>query len=132
MSRLGINTGSTPNDGQGDPLRVAIGKINSNFQEVYDSFGDGFSLISYASTSGISTVARNLTGNPLISVSGVNNSGVITSTSTQTNNLRATGISTLKGGVTSDDGGKPVYIQVSGNNLILTVLGVGATTLRLY
>ena len=132
MSRLGINTGSTPNDGQGDPLRVAMGKINSNFQEVYDSFGDGFNLVSYANTAGISTVAENLTGNPSISVSSINNSGIITTVSAQTSRLRTTGISTLKGGVTSDDGGKPVYIQVSGNNLIFTVLGVGATTLRLY
>ena len=132
MSRLGINTGSTPNDGQGDPLRVAIGKINSNFQEVYNSFGDGFSLISYASTSGISSIARNLTGSPSVNVSGVNNSGVTTSNDIQSNKLRVAGISTLKGGVTSDDGGQPVYIQVSGNRLTFTVLGVGATTLRLY
>jgi hypothetical protein len=71
MSRLGIQTGSNPNDGQGDPLRIAMGKINSNFTEIYNSFGDGFSLISYASTAGILTLARNLTGSPRINVSGV-------------------------------------------------------------
>jgi hypothetical protein len=31
-----INIGSSPNDGQGDPLRAAFNKINSNFAEVYD------------------------------------------------------------------------------------------------
>lgn len=132
MTRLGINTGGAPNDGQGDPLRIAMGKINLNFQEVYNSFGDGDNLISYASTAGISTVSRNLTGSPIINISGQNNSGVNTSVSTQTSNLRVSGITTSIGGFTSNDGGKPVYIQVSGNNLILTVLGVGATTLRLY
>ena len=65
MSRLGINTGNTANDGQGDPLRVAMGKINSNFQELYNTLGNGFDLASYVVTAGISTLARNLTGNPI-------------------------------------------------------------------
>ena len=41
MARLGLNAGSIPNDGTGDTLRNAGGKINSNFQEIYDYFGDG-------------------------------------------------------------------------------------------
>lgn len=35
MSKQSIGTGSTPNDGTGDTLRVAFGKINANFTEVY-------------------------------------------------------------------------------------------------
>jgi hypothetical protein len=34
-----INIGATPNDGNGDPLRVAFGKINNNFSNL--SFHDG-------------------------------------------------------------------------------------------
>ena len=132
MSRLGINTGVSPNDGQGDSLRSAMGKVNNNFQEVYNLFGDGFNLVSYANTSGISSVSENLTGSPIINVDGVNNSGIITTVSTETTNLRSSGVSTSRGGFTSDDGGSPVYIQVSGDTLIFTVLGVGATTLKLY
>jgi len=30
-----INIGATPNDGQGDPLRVAFGKINNNFSNLF-------------------------------------------------------------------------------------------------
>jgi hypothetical protein len=35
MARQIINTGSTPNDRTGDPLRTAFEKINDNFQELY-------------------------------------------------------------------------------------------------
>lgn len=35
MSKQIINTGVSPNDGRGDPLRVAFSKINSNFDELY-------------------------------------------------------------------------------------------------
>jgi len=94
MSRLGINTGSNPNDGQGDPLRVAMGKINSNFLEIYNTFGDGFSLISYASTAGISTLARNLTGAPRINVSGVLNTGITTTEHLEVRNITSTGVVT--------------------------------------
>lgn len=94
MSRLGINTGNNPNDGQGDPLRVAMGKINSNFLEVYNSFGDGFNLVSYASTAGISTLAQNLTGSPRINVSGVFNTGITTTEHLEVRNITSTGVVT--------------------------------------
>ena len=35
MSKLGINTGSTPNDGTGDNLLSGAIKINSNFDSQY-------------------------------------------------------------------------------------------------
>ena len=40
MARQGIGTGSSPNDGSGDNLRVGAGKINDNFSEIYNYFGD--------------------------------------------------------------------------------------------
>jgi hypothetical protein len=94
MSRLGINTGNNPNDGQGDPLRIAMGKINSNFQELYNTLGNGFDLSSYVTTAGISTLARNLTGNPIINVSGVLNSGITTTEHIEVRNITSTGIVT--------------------------------------
>jgi hypothetical protein len=94
MSRLGINTGSNPNDGQGDPLRVAMGKINGNFTEIYNTIGDGNTLISYASTAGISTLTRNLTGNPIINVGGVLNSGITTTEHLEVRNITSTGVVT--------------------------------------
>jgi hypothetical protein len=88
MARLGINTGNNPNDGQGDPLRIAMGKINSNFQELYDTFGDGSDL------NPIPDVAKNLTGNPIINVSGILNVGVTTTEHIEVRNITSVGIVT--------------------------------------
>ena len=44
MARLGINAGIGANDGTGDSLRIAGGKINTNFEEIYDYFGNGSTL----------------------------------------------------------------------------------------
>ena len=44
MAKLGINTGSTPNDGTGDTLLAAALKINQNFTEIYTTLGDGANL----------------------------------------------------------------------------------------
>lgn len=58
MSKQGISTGTTPNDGTGDTLLAATLKINSNFSEIYNVFGDGANLVSfvsYATTAGYST-----------------------------------------------------------------------------
>jgi len=60
MAKLGINTGSSPDAGDGDSLLIGALKINSNFDEIYNSIGDGTNLhnsIGYASTAGISTYA---------------------------------------------------------------------------
>lgn len=97
MAKQGISTGTTPNDGSGDSLLAAAVKINSNFNEIYTTFGNGtnLSLPSYAESSGISsistyavnagiatlantatladtaTLAEGLTGNPVISVDDI-------------------------------------------------------------
>lgn len=60
MAKQGINTGTAPNDGTGDTLLAGTLKINANFDEVYDIFGDGTNLVSfvsYATTAGYSTNA---------------------------------------------------------------------------
>jgi hypothetical protein len=44
MSKLGINTGTTPNDGTGDTLLDAVIKINRNFNEIYNTIGNGTNL----------------------------------------------------------------------------------------
>jgi len=44
MAYQGIGTGITPNDGTGDDLLTGAVKINSNFEEIYTSLGDGSSL----------------------------------------------------------------------------------------
>ena len=35
MAKQVINIGSSPNKGDGDPLRTALTKVNNNFDELY-------------------------------------------------------------------------------------------------
>lgn len=35
MAQRTLNLGTSPNKGDGDPLRTAFGKINDNFRELY-------------------------------------------------------------------------------------------------
>ena len=118
MSRLGINTGSNPNDGQGDSLRVAMGKINHNFAEIYDTLGDGNDVISYASTAGISTVARNLTGSPRINVSGILNTGITTTEHIEVRNITSTGIVTASKFVGDGSGITNIIASSSGLDVL--------------
>ena len=57
MSKLTINVGTEPNDGLGDPLRVAMEKCNDNFTEIYTA-GPVSSNLRIANNSIVSTVAN--------------------------------------------------------------------------
>ena len=37
MAKIGIDTGSSANDGTGDTLRAGAGIINHNFNEIYNT-----------------------------------------------------------------------------------------------
>ena len=88
MSKQGISTGSAPNDGTGDTLLAGTIKINDNFNEIYDMFGDGTNLVSFvsfATTAGYSTAAgiasTSTSAGIAASVSNnidINTSGVVT------------------------------------------------------
>jgi hypothetical protein len=141
MSKLGIITGTNPNDGTGDTLLSGAYKINSNFDEIYASIGNGTNLTNtigyavtsgsstyssfagiatnagYATTSGISTASRSLTGSPDITVNSISSSGIVT----------ASGFIT-----TSDLAGRSVEIKVIGSILTFNVVGLGSTNLTLY
>ena len=116
MARLGINTGSNPNDGQGDPLRVAMGKINSNFTEIYSTFGNGSVLDS------IPNLAENLTGNPIINVSGISNIGITTTEHLEVTNITSAGIVTAvqfvgNGSQLTNVTSLPAGLEVLDNNI---------------
>ena len=105
MARLGISTGTTANDGTGDTLLVAGGKINSNFSEVYNIIGDGTNTF-------VGVVTQITAGNNLVTVGGPG------------------GISTSYGSVVVSGVGQTGYINAT--NLFvsgITTLGVvtGAT-----
>ena len=120
MSKLGIGTGITPDDGNGDSLLEGAVKINSNFNEIYSYFGDGTNLTSGSwqkVSSGINTTLNVGIGttNPrfALEVGAVGSSG----TSLYVNgNARVTGILTV--GSSS--------ISLDGSNNILKV-GTGVT-----
>ena len=44
MAKLGISTGTTPDDGTGTSLLIGAARINSNFDEIYNYFGTGTEL----------------------------------------------------------------------------------------
>ena len=95
MAKLGINTGSSADDGTGDSLRVGAGKINSNFNEVY-------SLLTGAGNNGttlLSGIVTSITAGSNITLSGGPTGAIqiaaaaLTGTGFFTNN--STGIHTL-------------------------------------
>lgn len=47
-----INIGTSPNDGTGDPLRVAFDKINNNFSNLFSTFVNSTTSYSYGNTTG--------------------------------------------------------------------------------
>jgi len=91
MAKLGISTGTTPNDGTGDSLLAGAVKVNSNFTEVYGIIGDGSStfvgIVSSIAVSGPLSISTSY-GAPTIT--GLANTAVISAET-----LNVTGVSTL-------------------------------------
>lgn len=134
MAKLGINTGTTPNDGTGDTLLSAALKINQNFNEIYSAIGNGTSITNqisysnssgvssyssvsgvstYSNSSGISSVSEGLTGTPNISV------GIISAISYQGDGSELVGI------VTYITAGAGVTISQNNGNVTINASGGG-------
>ena len=71
MAKIGINTGSAPNQGDGSTLLQGAIAINSNFDEIYSAIGDGSVVtdisLQFNSPSGVGTLTytnRTLTFTP--------------------------------------------------------------------
>ena len=96
MAKLGISTGSQPNDGTGDSLIDGAVKANSNFDEIYTTIGDGTTLAvpvtSVSAGTGINVSGS--TGNVTIT-----NIGIADTNNLRTDFLEVSGISTLSGGI---------------------------------
>ena len=89
MAKLGIFTGTSPNDATGDTLPQGAVKINSNFSEIYSAIGDGTNITNSLSTitvAGLST----FTNGPVIIGSGIQ---------TGTSKLQVTGDTFITGSV---------------------------------
>ena len=97
MAKLGISTGTNPNDGTGDSLLGGAVKINSNFDEVYGKLGDGTTLfvgiVSSIAVDGALSISTSY-GAPTIT--GTANTAVINS-----RQIYTAGVSTFVGDVTA-------------------------------
>lgn len=134
MARLGIFTGTTPNDGTGDTLSQGALKVNSNFVEIYNAIGDGTNItntISFANTStnvigGIASVtslnvSSGIATIGFLTATNINTSGIITASSFVGN---VTGTATTALGVilTSENGTK--YRLIVSNAGALSIISV--------
>ena len=130
MSRQGIFTGSSPNDGTGDSLASGAVKINANFQEIYNTFGDGNNLspityvnssgisstATYAISAGISTLTRGIVGTPDVTL------GVVTATQFVGDGSGLTGVVASGTGIDIEEEGTLV-----GTASTINFLGIGVT-----
>lgn len=150
MSKLGINTGSTPNDGTGDSLLSGAEKINSNFDELYSILGDGSTLSPVTSiVAGTNVSVSSSTGNVTINATGsgggggagidVQDEGVALATTATTLNFVGSGVNASGTGAIKTitiSGGSGVGTEnVSTNSLVVSgvsTLGVvtGATSVQ--
>ena len=142
MAKVGINTGSAANAGDGSALRAGANLINANFDEIYEYFGDGTTLDSVMGgkwvsvATGINTLSNIGIGttnpwNALTVLGNASITGVTTSsggfsgdiTGTLTGNVYNTGISTFQD------------VLVSGASTITgksTFTGIGTFSSDLY
>ena len=117
MAKVGINTGSAPNAGDGSTLLAGANAINSNFTEVYDLLGDGTNLPAGIVTSivaGNNVTVSGATGAVTINASGGGGGGSIAGINTTGtsffNQINASGIITATEAVV----GSAVTINSSG------------------
>jgi hypothetical protein len=139
MAKLGINTGTSPNDGTGDSLLQGASKINSNFNEIYSAIGNGTTITNtiayagiatYAGYAGIATYATSAGISTYSDYAGISTStigGIISTTQ-----LTVSGISTFATGPVligsaSSTGTTLQPLQVTGGAYISSSVGIGTT-----
>ena len=101
MAKVGINTGSAPNAGDGSTLLAGANAVNSNFNEVYNLIGDGTNLLAGIVTSivaGNNVTVSGSTGAVTINASGGGGGGSIagidTTGTSVFNQIIASGVTT--------------------------------------
>jgi hypothetical protein len=115
MAQQTINVGTSPNDGQGDPIRTAFIKCNDNFTELFSGSGGSNAISNGNSIVQISTA----NGNIRMSVSGTANVAVVTATGITVSNTVSAANLTSTGAVSATG-------NITGGN-ILTVGLISAT-----
>lgn len=119
MARQGIFTGSTLNDGTGDPLVLGAKKVNDNFLEIYNALGDGNTLLSgdpNLNVGFITSTGAEFTGN--VTIGG-------TLTYEDVTNIDSVGIITARDGIEVTGGGILVGAAFSvSSNGDVTISGI--------
>ena len=124
MAKVGINTGSAANAGDGSALRAGANIINANFDEIYEYFGDG------------TTLDADLAGKWVAVATGINtlsNIGIGTTNPwnalTVLGNASITGVTTSSGGFSGDiTGSLTGDVYNTGISTFQDVLVSGAST----
>lgn len=124
MAKLGINTGSIPNDGTGDSMLAGAVKINSNFNEIYTLLGDGTNLslgIVTSVSAGTGITVTPSTGSVTVSLdpSIVGASGTWATTTVGIHTLKNVGIGTTN---------PTQKLSVTGNVIVTEFLGLGTAS----
>ena len=127
MARQNISVGNAPNDGTGDPLRVAFEKINNNFTDLYNNFGSsGLNFIGNVVSTSNTNDDINLVpnGSGQVKVGGNNPVRIY---NTNPSISTSTGALTVAGGVgvagNVEIGGSVYAPAAAFNNLEGTVIG---------
>jgi hypothetical protein len=112
MPKALISTGSLPNDGSGDTLRTAGQKINSNFNEIYNSLGNG------------SVLAPVLWENGVLGITTTSDVGIGTTSPSQkfevqNGNIKV-GVNTSNGLILTDSDGVPWKLFVNTDGTVGT------------
>ena len=68
MAKVGINTGTSANAGDGSTLRAGANIINANFNELYDALGDGTTLAAGIVTSIVAGSNISVTGTGQVTI----------------------------------------------------------------
>ena len=68
MAKVGINTGTSANAGDGSTLRAGANIINDNFNELYTALGDGTTLAAGIVTSIVAGTNISVTGTGQVTI----------------------------------------------------------------
>lgn len=125
MAKLGINTGSSADAGDGSTLRAGGNIVNSNFDEVYSYFGDGTNLTFTGGDWGVNATGITTTSNVGIGTTTataaltVSGDVSVSGTSTAAAYVKSGGTASqfLKGDGTVDSS---TYLTTTGNGIGLS------------